>query len=76
MGIRLSLKPVLRPLVAAGVMGAVLIALGPDLGLALYIGTGTAVYAVALVTLRGIPKDVQPHLAQFGQTLGRLRARF
>ena len=58
----LDLRPVLRPLLAAGIMGTVLLALGPGRGLVLYLGVGFIVYVLALSALRGIPQDSQPHL--------------
>jgi O-antigen/teichoic acid export membrane protein len=58
----LDLRPVLRSLLAAGIMGTALLALGPGRGLVLYIGVGFIVYVLALSALRGIPQDSQPHL--------------
>jgi len=75
MGIRLDLRPMLRPLLAAGVMGAVLIAIGTGHGLALYLGVGLIIYVLALFILRGIPQDVQPHLGRLPSVVSGLRGR-
>ncbi len=60
--IRLNLLPLLRPLIASGVMGASLLALGSKQGLLLYLAVGFIVYVLVLAALRGVPQDVEPHL--------------
>jgi PST family polysaccharide transporter len=59
MGSRPRLSPVLRPLLAAGMMGAVLVALGPGRSLALSLAVGGAAYVGVLVITGGIPQDAR-----------------
>jgi O-antigen/teichoic acid export membrane protein len=54
-GIRLDLRPVGRPMLAAGLMGAVLLSLGMEWMLPVQLFTGALLYAVALVAVGGIP---------------------
>lgn len=61
LGVRANLWPLVRPLLAAGVMGVVLLKLG-DRPLPLLLGAGAVVYAGVLLTVRGIPQDAQPQL--------------
>lgn len=61
MGIRIDLKPVIRPLLAAGVMGLGLIALGSGQAFLLYLGAGCILYLFVLIGLRGIPRDLRPY---------------
>lgn len=75
MGVRLDLRPVLRPLLAAGVMVAPLIALGPGRELGLHVAVGFVVYTLALVAFRGVPQEVRPHLSQLASYAGQLRER-
>ncbi len=61
-GIRFRLRLVWRPLLASGVMGAVLIIVGGGRELLLCLGIGTVVYIFALAVFRGIPEEVQTYL--------------
>jgi len=61
-GIRMRLSPLVRPLLAAGAMGAVVAALGPNRSLALYVAVGAIVYPLALALLGGIPEDLRSYL--------------
>ena len=61
MGVRIGLKQVIRPLLAAGVMGLGLIALGSGRALSLYLGVGSILYFFVLAGLRGIPRDLRPY---------------
>jgi O-antigen/teichoic acid export membrane protein len=67
MGIRLIVRPVILPLLAAGVMGATLIAIGSGINVALSVALGTIVYVVSLVAFRGVPEDVRPYFGSFLQ---------
>ena len=60
--IMLDLRPVLRPLLAAGIMGAGLIILGTHRSLVLCLGSGFVFYVLALTLIRGIPYDVRLYL--------------
>ncbi|HHT9119330.1 MAG TPA: flippase [Candidatus Hypogeohydataceae bacterium YC41] len=75
-GIRLDLRPVLRPLLAAGMMGAGLLALGLGQGLALCLGEGFIIYVLALAVFRGIPQDAQPLLRKLAPFANALHERF
>ncbi len=59
MGVCFRSSAILRPVLAAAVMGATLLALRTAENLALSVTVGAAVYAAALALLRGIPKDVR-----------------
>jgi O-antigen/teichoic acid export membrane protein len=61
-GVRFSADGVCRPVVAAAMMGAVLLGLRIGGNLALSMAVGSAVYVAALVLLRGIPEDVRLRL--------------
>ena len=71
LGIRPTLSPVVRPLMAAGVMGAVLLALG-DRPLPLLLGTGAVAYVGVLSALRGVPSDAQPYVDALARWIRRL----
>lgn len=75
LGIGISLRPLWRPFLAAGMMGASLIALGPNSGITLQIGLGAGVYVITLGLCRGIPDDAQPHLRQIVSLAGELRRK-
>ena len=60
-GVPLSIRPIWRPILASAVMGASLIALGPNRVLVWYLSIGCISYLLALVVLRGIPRDALPH---------------
>jgi len=57
--VRFQFSAILRPVLAAAVMGATLLALRTAENLALSVTVGAAVYATALVILRGIPEDIR-----------------
>ena len=57
--VRFQFSAILRPVLAAAVMGATLLALRTAENLALSVIVGAAVYAAALVLLRGIPEDTR-----------------
>ncbi len=59
MGVCFRFSATLRPVLAAAVMGATLLALRTAENLALSVIVGAAVYAAALVLLRGIPEDTR-----------------
>ena len=59
MGVCFRFSATLRPVLAAAVMGATLLALRTAENLALSVTVGAAVYATALVILRGIPEDIR-----------------
>jgi O-antigen/teichoic acid export membrane protein len=65
LAIPLDLQPIFRLLLAAGLMGAGLMALGPGRELGLYLGVGFVIYILALAVFRAIPQDVQPYLRKF-----------
>jgi O-antigen/teichoic acid export membrane protein len=50
-------RAILRPLLAAGIMGAVVYLVGHDQSLLITIPVGVVVYALALILLRGVPED-------------------
>src|SRR5213592_816468 len=58
-GVCFRFSATLRPVLAAAVMGATLLALRTAENLALSVIVGAAVYAAALVLLRGIPEDTR-----------------
>ncbi|MFN2508034.1 MAG: oligosaccharide flippase family protein [Chthoniobacterales bacterium] len=62
MKIRLGFRAILRPLLAAAVMGAVISALSGGKSLTVAILVGAAIYLPALVLFRGVPQDLLPHL--------------
>jgi len=66
-GIRLDFWPLPRLLLAAGVMGAGLIALGPSWGLALCLSLGFILYVGVLAVFRGIPQDARTYLWRLGR---------
>lgn len=69
-GVRPDLRgPLLRPLVASGIMGASLVLLGPGRMLGLYLLVGLVVYLVALAGLRGIPEEVSLYVRELGALL-------
>ena len=72
-GVRYGLRSVWRPVVASGLMGASLIALGSDRELAVQLAVGCVVYLFALVILRGIPQDVRPLLQTAASYAGGFR---
>ncbi len=72
--IRLDLRPVIRPLLAAGIMGIVLGVLGRERSLVLSLIVGFMTYCTALSILRGIPEDVQPFIRNAISFAGGLRA--
>jgi O-antigen/teichoic acid export membrane protein len=74
-GVRMSFSLVLRPLLAAGVMGTVLLALGHGRGLVLYLGAGFIIYVFALSAFRGIPQDARPHLRKLSLFASKLHPR-
>lgn len=59
MGVPIQFKQAIRPLLAAGVMGVGLIALGSGRAFPLYLGVGGILYFFVLVGLRGIPRDLR-----------------
>ena len=65
-GIRLTLGGIVRPLIAAGVMGAIVNAVGSDRSVLLTIPAGAVSYIAALALLGGIPPDAWP---MFGRRL-------
>jgi O-antigen/teichoic acid export membrane protein len=69
-GVPFSLLSVWRPLLASAVMGAVLLAMGTNHSLILYLATGGIVYLLVLALLRGIPPEARPLL----QTVSSLPA--
>jgi O-antigen/teichoic acid export membrane protein len=71
LGMRQNLSPVVRPLMAAGIMGAVLLSLG-DRPLPLLLSTGAVVYAGVLAAVRGIPQDAQPYVDALACRIRRL----
>jgi O-antigen/teichoic acid export membrane protein len=72
-GVRYGLRSVWRPIVASGLMGASLIALGSDRELAIYLAVGCVVYLIALILLRGIPQDARPLLRTAASFAGGFR---
>jgi hypothetical protein len=58
-GVCFRFSAILRPVLAAAAMGATLLGLRIGENLALSVIVGAAVYAAALVLLRGIPEDVR-----------------
>jgi len=72
-GVRYGLRSVWRPVVASGLMGASLIALGSDRDLAVHLAVGCVVYLFALVILRGIPQDARPLLQTAASFAGGFR---
>ena len=61
MGIGLFLSCVLRPLLAAAVMGTSLIALELNFNLPLSLGIGVIVYVTVLAAIGGIPQDIRSY---------------
>jgi O-antigen/teichoic acid export membrane protein len=59
--VRLSLRPVLRPLAASVVMAFVLIVLIRRLGVVADVLVGGAVYVGVLVVLGGVPREITRH---------------
>ena len=58
-GARPSLRPVIRPLAAAGIMGGCLIALGRGRSLALTLPVGGGTYLAVLGLMRRIPRETR-----------------
>lgn len=61
-GVRLSLRPIIRPLLAAGMMGLGLISFGTNRDLFLHLGLGFIIYVGSLTLFRGIPQDARLYL--------------
>ncbi len=61
-GIRPDLRPLLRPALAAGIMGAGLVLFGQSRSLAFYLLVGPVIYFLALAVLGGIPEEARPHV--------------
>jgi O-antigen/teichoic acid export membrane protein len=70
MGIHFMVRPILLSFLAAGVMGASLIALGSGLSIVLSLVLGTVVYLVSLVVFRCVPRDVLPYFGSFHAVTG------
>lgn len=64
-GVRLGLAPVLKPLLAAFVMGAGLATAGGNVGVMASVLLGAGLYIVALWAIGGIPRDVRPFAETF-----------
>ena len=62
LGIRFNLQPLLRPCLAAGVMGAGLVVLGSGHHLVVVLTVGFLVYVSTLLIFRGVPQDALPYL--------------
>ena len=77
MGVRLNLRPTLRVLLAAGLMGAALIIIEPfRQGLIANILFGIAVYLLALLLFRGVPPDLRQYMERLRSILMGLLGRF
>lgn len=74
-GISLNLRPVVRPILAAGVMGIILVLMGSGHSLLLYLPIGVMTYLLALIILRGVPEDAQPFLHSMTAFASGLRGR-
>lgn len=74
-GVPFNLRSFWRPLLASGIMGVVLVMLGANQSLFLYLAAGGASYIFALLLLRGIPVEAHPILKTIGSFLN-LRQRF
>lgn len=61
-GITPKFSAIWRPILAAAIMGACLLALGATYHLTTDLALGALIYLVALLALRGVPEDAQPHL--------------
>lgn len=72
-GVSFSLLSIWRPVLAAVAMGAILIALGANRGLFVYLGVGCVSYLLALVLLRGVPDDALPFFQIPVALVNRLR---
>ncbi len=62
-GIRLQFWNTLRPLAAAGIMGASLFVLGIPQSLFVSVPTGFLIYVIVLAIIGGIPKNVELYLS-------------
>ena len=65
-GVPFGLRPIWRPFLASAVMGAALLALGPNHSLGLYLAVGGLTYLVGLVLFRGVPHEAYPLLRWIG----------
>ncbi len=74
-GIRLNLRSIVRPILAAVAMGATLKLLGGGHGLVLYLAVGLSAYLLALIILRGVPEDAQPFLRNMVASASGWRGR-
>ena len=70
MGIGLVVRPVLLPILAAGVMGASLLTLRSGVNVALCLALGLMIYLFSLLALKGIPQDVLPYLGNYQKVAG------
>jgi O-antigen/teichoic acid export membrane protein len=76
LGVGISLWPLCRPFLAAGVMGAVIMSLGANSELGMRIGLGAVVYVITLGLVHGVPEDARPHLRQVAALASELRKKF
>ncbi len=63
----LTLRPVLRPVLAAGVMGTAVYAVEQRGSLAQSVAVGVITYAIALAGLSGVPEDAKPYLRKLAR---------
>jgi O-antigen/teichoic acid export membrane protein len=56
-GLLAGVRSILRPLIAAGIMGAAVYLVGHDQSLLVTIPVGVVTYSLALILLRGVPED-------------------
>lgn len=65
LGIRPNFQPIIRPALAALIMGASIIGLGPQQHFVLNLVVGTTVYVLVLAAIQGMPRDVEIYLRRF-----------
>ncbi|MBA2524888.1 MAG: flippase [Pyrinomonadaceae bacterium] len=74
-GITFNVRYLVRPILAAGLMGIVLVLMGSGHSLLLYLPIGVMTYLLALIILRGVPEDAQPFLHNMTAFASGLRGR-
>lgn len=80
MGVHISFWPLVKAALPAGIMGAILITLGPDQlgtysGLTVNIVMGAAIYALLLIAFRSVPKDLEPALRGLSRKVRGIAAK-
>ncbi|MGI8499495.1 MAG: hypothetical protein ACR2OG_18135 [Gemmatimonadaceae bacterium] len=66
----LTLRPILRRVLAAGVMGTAVYAVEQGGSLAQSVAVGAIIYAIALAGLSGVPEDAKPYLRKLARRGG------